>query len=131
MSWRKTQSTRRLSWLLWILLLWAGGIFARLVTLQVIQHDDLARLAQQQQSRTKELPAMRGSILDRAGQPLAKSMPAESVCVNPQKLPDRGVAADLLAGVLNLNRQRVVRKAGELLSARFGIPVGEAQDRRG
>jgi cell division protein FtsI (penicillin-binding protein 3) len=106
----ENQSTRRLSWLLWILLIWAGGIFARLVTLQVIQHDDLARLAQQQQQRTKELPAMRGSILDRAGQPLAKSMPAESVCVNPQKLADRGVAADLLAGVLNLNRQVLFEK---------------------
>jgi cell division protein FtsI (penicillin-binding protein 3) len=98
------QSTRRLSWLLWILLVWAAGIFARLITLQVIQHDDLARMAEQQQSRTKELQAVRGSILDRAGQPLAKSMPTQSVCVNPQKLPDRGVAADILAGVLQMDR---------------------------
>src|SRR5580700_2494141 len=100
----ENQSTRRLNWLLWILLFWATGIFARLITLQVIDHDDLARLAQQQQQRTKELPAMRGSILDRAGQPLAKSMPAQSVCVNPQKLPGLGVVADKLAGVLHLDR---------------------------
>ncbi len=106
----ESQSTRRLSWLLWILLLWAGGIFARLVTLQVIQHDELAHQAQQQQSRPKELQAMRGSILDRAGQPLAKSMPAESVCINPQKLPDRGVAAGLLAGVLNMDRRALQEK---------------------
>ncbi len=106
----ENQSTRRLSWLLWILLFWAGGIFARLVTLQVIQHDELARLAQQQQQRTKELPAMRGSILDRAGQPLAKSMPAQSVCVNPQKLPGLGVAADKLAGVLHLDRGALFNK---------------------
>jgi cell division protein FtsI (penicillin-binding protein 3) len=106
----ENQSTRRLSILLWILLIWAGGIFARLVTLQVVQHDELTRMAQQQQQRTKELQAMRGSILDRAGQPLAKSMPAESVCVNPQKLPDRGVAADILSDVLKLDRDVLYAK---------------------
>ena len=106
----ENQSTRRLNWLLWILLFWATGIFARLITLQVIDHDDLARLAQQQQQRTKELPAMRGSILDRAGQPLAKSMPAQSVCVNPQKLPGLGVVADKLAGVLHLDRGALFNK---------------------
>lgn len=104
------QSTRRLGLLLWVLLFWAGGIFFRLVMLQVVQHDDFVRLAQQQQSKTKELPAIRGSILDRAGQPLAKSMPAESVCVNPQRLPDRGVAADLLAGILKLDAKALQAK---------------------
>ena len=48
----ETQSTRRLQWLLWILLVWVGVIFVRLVSLQVIHHDDLLRLAQQQQQRT-------------------------------------------------------------------------------
>ena len=38
---------------------------------------------------------MRGSILDRNGQPLAKSLPGESICVNPFKIPDPGVAAGL------------------------------------
>ncbi len=104
------QSTRRLGMLLWVLLFWGGVIFVRLVMLQVVQHDDFVRLAQSQQQKTKELPAMRGSILDRAGQPLAKSMPAESVCINPQRLPDRGVAADILAGVLKLDRQALADK---------------------
>lgn len=71
----ENQSTRRLHWLLWGLLIWAVVIFARLFSLQVLQHDDLARLAQQQQQKTKAIPALRGSILDRAGQPLAKSLP--------------------------------------------------------
>jgi len=106
----ENQSTRRLHWLLWGLLIWAAVIFVRLFSLQVIQHDDLARLAQQQQSRTKAIPAVRGSILDRAGQPLAKSLPAESVCLNPQKLPDRGVATDILAGVLKMDRAALYDK---------------------
>lgn len=102
-----TQPARRLHVLLWILLGWAGVIFVRLFLLQVVHHDDLARMAQQQQSRTKEIPAMRGAILDRNGQPLAKSVPAESVCVNPLKIPDPAVAADLLSGILDLDREKL------------------------
>ena len=106
----ETLSTKRLRWLLWIVLIWGCGIFARLVWLQVIRHDDLQRLAQQQQQRTKEIPALRGAILDRSGQPLARSMPAESVCVNPQKIPDPRVAADLLSRVLDLDRSKLLER---------------------
>ncbi len=109
----ETQSTRRLHGLLWILLAWAGLIFGRLVWLQVIHHDELAHLAQQQQQRTQQIPAARGSIFDRNGQTLAKSLPAESVCVNPQKISDPGMAADLLSRVLNLNREKVFDKIQE------------------
>ena len=107
----ETQSTRRLQWLLWLLLAWVGVIFARLVWLQVFHHDDLLRQAQQQQQRTVEIQAARGTILDRTGQPLAKSLPAESVCVNPQRIPDAGVAADMLSRVLDLDRARCSTKS--------------------
>src|SRR5580658_3423407 len=100
----QTHSTRRLHYLLWLLLGWAAVVFARLIWLQVINHDELAKLAQLQQGRTKEIPALRGTIFDRTGQPLAKSMPAESVCVNPQKISDPGMAADLLSRILDLDR---------------------------
>src|SRR5579862_1887593 len=105
-----TQPTRRLHVLLWLLLGWAGVIFVRLLWLQVLHHDDLARLAQSQQQKTKEIPAMRGAILDRNGQPLAKSVPAESVCVNPQKIPDAAMAADLLSRILDLDRSRLQQR---------------------
>src|SRR5580704_12695003 len=104
---QENRSTRRLKWLLWMLLGWVGAIFARLVWLQIIQHDDLLRLAQQQQQKTIEIQASRGAILDRNGQPLAKSLPAESVCVNPSKIPDAGVAADLLSRVLVMDRRKL------------------------
>jgi len=109
----ETLSTRRLRWLLWIMLLWVGAIFARLVTLQVFRHDDLLRQAEQQQQKTEEIPAARGAIFDRTGQPLAKTLPAESICINPLKIPDPGVAADVLSRVLDLDRaalyKRIVR----------------------
>jgi len=106
----ENQSTRRLHGLLWILLGWSCLIFGRLIWLQVIHHDDLLRLAQQQQQRSQELPAMRGTIFDRNGQPLAKSLPAESVCVNPQKISDPAMAAEILSRVLNMDRAKLFEK---------------------
>ena len=47
------------------------------------------------------------SIFDRTGQPLAKSMPAESVCINPQKIPDAAMVADLLGRILELDRRKL------------------------
>jgi len=100
----ETQSTSRLRWLLRMLLLWVGAIFARLVWLQVIHHDDLLAQAQQQQQKMVAIPALRGAIFDRFGQPLAKTLLAESICINPQRIPDAEVAADLLAPTLELDR---------------------------
>src|SRR5258708_21478148 len=100
----ENQSARRLRWRLWAMLVWTGAIFVRLAWLQVIHHDDLLKLAQQQQQKMVEIPALRGTIFDRTGQPLAKTLPAESICVNPLKIPDAGVAADILSRVLDLDR---------------------------
>src|SRR5215813_146863 len=105
-----TQPARRLHFLLWLLLGWAGVIFVRLVWLQVLHHDDLARMANSQQRKTREIQAMRGAILDRNGQPLAKSIPAESVCINPMKIPDAAMAAELLAGILELDRAKLQQR---------------------
>src|SRR3984893_14724378 len=85
-------SNRRFEWLLWALLVWVFAIFGRLVWLQVLHHDELQKMAQQQQQKTVEIQAVRGTIFDRTGQPLAKTLPAESICVNPSKIPDVGVA---------------------------------------
>ncbi len=107
---RESQSIRRLHALLWLLLGWGGLIFARLVSLQVVHHDDLLKLAQQQQQKMREIPALRGSIFDRFGQPLAKSIPAESVCVNPQKIRDAAMAAEILSRSLDLDRATIYEK---------------------
>ncbi len=100
----ETLSTRRLRWLLRLLLVWAGAVFCKLIWLQVIHHGELVKLAEQQQQKTVEIEAARGTIFDRTGQPLAKTLPAESICINPLKIPDAGVAADLLSRILDLKR---------------------------
>jgi cell division protein FtsI/penicillin-binding protein 2 len=103
-------SNRRFEWLLWALLIWVFAIFARLVWLQVMHHDELLKMAQQQQQKTVEIQAVRGTIFDRTGQPLAKTLPAESICVNPSKIPDLGVAADLLSRLLEMDRKKLYEK---------------------
>src|SRR5258708_3793829 len=103
----ETQSTKRLLWLLRALIGWGVVIFLRLIWLQVIQHDDLLRQAQSQQQRLLPIQAQRGSILDRTGQPLAKSLPAESILVNPKRVKDPLVTAKLLAPILGLDRAQL------------------------
>jgi cell division protein FtsI (penicillin-binding protein 3) len=83
--------------------IWAALIAARLIQLQVVQHHQYAQLARDQQEKLEEIKAPRGAILDRYGQRLAMSLPAESVVVDPLRVPDLSVAADVLANVLNLN----------------------------
>lgn len=103
------QSISRLRVLARIFFCWALVIFARLVYLQVLSHEELSRAAQQQQERLVEVQAPRGTIFDRAGRPLAMSIPVDSVCINPARLPDRAVAAEILAGALKMNRAELLR----------------------
>jgi len=105
---------RRLTWIALFFLLWGGGIFYKLISLQVIHHSAYARMAKRHQEVVREIPAQRGEIFDRNGQPLAMSVPTESVYVNPLKIPDMGFAADLMARFLHLNRAELY---GRLKSA--------------
>jgi cell division protein FtsI (penicillin-binding protein 3) len=107
---------RRLRWLVAGLALWAAAIAARLVKLQILEHDALRRTAEQQQTRSVELQAARGVIEDRNGQLLAISLPVDSVHMNPLRVPDPGVAADMLSGILAIDRKTLyerVRRAQE------------------
>ena len=102
-----TLATKRVHVLARLAFAWALLIVLRLIQLQVVQHNDYHRLAESQRDRVVELQAPRGAILDRWGQRLAMSLPAESACVDPLKIKDFAVAADILAGLLKLD-------AGEL-----------------
>ncbi|HEY6984444.1 MAG TPA: hypothetical protein VH375_00065, partial [Rhodanobacteraceae bacterium] len=73
--WRATLKNR-LTVVAVVIALWVCGIYARLVYLQVIDHNDLTVRAERQQKRTQEAPAKRGDILDRRGHVLATSVDA-------------------------------------------------------
>src|SRR2546423_941176 len=95
---------RRLTWLALIVSAWGAAIFVNLVSLQVIHHREYAGKARAIQEVVVQLPAPRGTIFDRNGQPLAMSVSLQSVHVNPLKVADIGFAARLLAPVLDLDR---------------------------
>src|SRR5579864_7455530 len=104
-----TLATRRVYMLARLAFVWAVLIVGRLIQLQIVQHGEYQRLAQQQQEKVVELQAPRGAIVDRLGQRLAMSLPVESVCVDPLKVPDRAVAADILSKILDLDANDLLR----------------------
>jgi cell division protein FtsI (penicillin-binding protein 3) len=94
--------------------LWTFGAEARLVYLQILQHDELAARAERQQKRTITAPAKRGEILDRDGRVLAYSVDAETVYAVPAEIGDPRRAADELCGALDdcteADRQALVER---------------------
>jgi cell division protein FtsI (penicillin-binding protein 3) len=71
-----------------ILAVWAVGVEARLVYLQVFQHDALVSRAERQQSQSLKAAAKRGDIVDRRGRVLATSVDADSICAVPAEVGD-------------------------------------------
>jgi cell division protein FtsI (penicillin-binding protein 3) len=100
---------------------WVALIVARLVQLQIIQHAEYKKLAQQQQEKTLELAAPRGMILDRNGQRLAISLPAESVCIDPLRVPDLAFAADILSKTLSVDSTDLLVRMKAAAGAKHGF----------
>ena len=103
----EAQTVKRLRYLARFCCAWGVLLLGRLIYLQVLNHEDYQRLAQQQQEREVEIDAPRGDIIDRNGQRLAMSLPVDSVCVNPLRIPDLTVAAQILSRVLKLDEQKI------------------------
>ena len=82
---------------------WAALIVARLVQLQIVNHDKLSAAAEAQQTRRVEVKLPRGMILDAQGAPLAMSLPVDSVTLNPMRLPDPDIAVTILSRILDLD----------------------------
>ena len=121
---------RRLTCLAVIVLLWGAAILKNLISLQVIHHREYAGKARAIQEVVVDIPAPRGTIFDRDGQPLAMSLASQSVTINPQKV-DVGVAADLLGIVLHLDRADLYNKITGGSRARPRLPAGQAQAHAG
>ncbi len=94
----------RLVALLAAMLVALGTIFVRLTVLQVSQAASLRALALEQRLRTVELPAVRGEIVDRNGEPLAISLEARDVYADPRYVRDPWATAAVLAPMLGRDR---------------------------
>ena len=99
-SWRRTLK-RRLTVAACVCALWSVAIEARLIYLQVLQHDALLAAAEDQQLETIPLEPKRGDILDRNGRLLAYNVDTESVWVVPGKVKNPRQLVDQLCGALS------------------------------
>lgn len=86
-----------------ILAVWMLVVVGRLYDLQIIQYVEWLNRAERQQQRTIEVAPQRGTIFDRRMQPLAMSLPVDSVFAVPSKIPHREMVAKLLAPILGLD----------------------------
>ncbi|HEV2112390.1 MAG TPA: penicillin-binding transpeptidase domain-containing protein, partial [Gammaproteobacteria bacterium] len=80
----------------------ALGLVGRAVYLQVVDQGFLVGQGEERHLRVEEIPAHRGMILDRNGEPLAVSTPVDSVWMNPQELADAQGRIPELAKALGL-----------------------------
>ena len=116
-----TLATRRVHLLARLAFVWVALIVARLIQLQVLQHNEYKKLAAQQQEKTLELQAPRGAIVDRLGQRLAISLPAESVCVDPLRVPDLAVASEILSKILTVDSTDLLQRMQQAVATKHGF----------
>jgi cell division protein FtsI/penicillin-binding protein 2 len=86
-SWRPLMKGRVLV-MVAVLGVWVVGIQARLVQLQVFQHEWLADMAAQRHQRVLTVEAPRGDIVDRNGRRLAYSVEAHTIWADPTLVVD-------------------------------------------
>ncbi|MDQ2934288.1 MAG: hypothetical protein M3R49_04780, partial [Chloroflexota bacterium] len=98
----RTDSRARALVLLLVMTVVAGGISTRLVWWHVFERDRLVSMALDQLAQNQEIPAKRGEIRDARGELLATSVELQSVFATPPAIKDSGLAAALLAQVLEM-----------------------------
>ena len=103
----KRPPVHRLVVLLVAVVLAIGGIVIRLAVLQVRESGTYAELGSTQRVHTEPLPALRGEILDRTGVPMALTLDARDVYVNPSLVVDAATEAGQIAPVLGLKEKDV------------------------
>ena len=86
---------------------------ARLIELQILEHETLSRMAVDNQTRRSSVAAARGSVYDRNMELLAVSADVENVCIDPNELAhsgqDREAIAIALSGLLDVDKQRILK----------------------
>jgi len=88
-----------------------AGLGYRLVDLQVLRHDELAKLAQDNTQREFRQAPRRGDILDARGNLLATSIPVKTVCADPSLIGNQqAVVAHALAPLLQMSEAELLPK---------------------
>lgn len=107
----------RIVWL--FLLVAAAGVVWRLVHLNITERSFLMRQGDARMVREVPIPAHRGMILDRRGEPLAVSAPVVSLWANPQVLGANLDQAKQVAAALGLSEENFLERLERLKNKEF------------
>jgi cell division protein FtsI/penicillin-binding protein 2 len=99
----KSQELRRMGCLGAGLALGGALVAARVVQLQVFQHDALFDAGMRRRLRRRPLLAKRGAILDRHGKPLAQTQICCHIAIDPTRVREPETIARILAKRLDSN----------------------------
>src|SRR3989440_4747210 len=110
-------SHRRILFVAIGLVLWMLAIGARLVQLQIHQHDDLASRARNQQLSSIDTAPARGQVLDRQGRELARSLDTESFFSDPSEVKNVEETARKIAAVTGVDRAELIRRFNDAKDA--------------
>lgn len=111
-------------------------VIVRAFWLQGVQGAQLASQAVSQQTQSVLLPSLRGSVLDRHGDPLAASEDAATIFAIPPEVTKPALAAEKLAPILDLPQDEVMAEvAGEssyvALAHKVDLPTAQRIERLG
>ena len=101
------RSNRRIRLLLGVFVLVFAGTLARAVWLQGVQASTLQQIASRQHTATTEIPAGRGTIYDRTGEPLAIGEQATTVYADPRSVKQPRQVALAAAKAFGLNAEKL------------------------
>src|SRR5688500_7923772 len=112
-----------------VFVLWIGGISARLVHLQVKQHEGLKGQAQGRRQEIKRSKLLRGTIFDRNGRALAISVNVKTLYADATELADVKAAAKAVAKALNLNETKLAQQLSNAKAdERRFVPIAKGLD---
>jgi cell division protein FtsI (penicillin-binding protein 3) len=103
-------SNRRIRLLLGLFVLVFAGVLARAAWLQGVQAATLEQMAMRQQRETDTIPAGRGTIYDRTGEPLAIGEQATTVFADPRQVKDPRAVAVAAAKILGVDPNELYPK---------------------
>lgn len=104
---------RRLVQLTGLLSLWMLLLGGRLIHVQIMQQEYWRAQADRQQRRVIRIAPVRGTIYDRAGRELAKSVEAPSIFAVPMEIEDPDRTARELARILKMDPEALRGKLSE------------------
>lgn len=116
MKWVTTKSKKRLTWIAIALVLYGVAIFVKLVSVQIIQYDELSTKAKENWDREIPFHTQRGEITDRNNEVIVTNKLAPTLYFMPSQNEDKEQAADAIANVLNKDRAKILERLQQRVS---------------